>query len=100
VVIGCTLAFHLAFTFLLVTKSQPDLHYGGTFFSLTVIYLINLLIITGFLLGLCPHSVDPEHSKSYTGYLQQSAELIIRICAYLWFSGSEGIDALRAALGK
>ena len=49
-VIGFTLAFHLAFTFLLVTRSQPDLHYGGTLFSLMVIYLINLLILTGLLL--------------------------------------------------
>ncbi|MCE9587994.1 MAG: hypothetical protein K8R57_06740 [Verrucomicrobia bacterium] len=48
--LGFTLAFHLVFTCLLIAKGQPDLHYGGTFFSLTVIYLINLLIITGLLL--------------------------------------------------
>jgi len=48
--LGFTLAFHLFFTCLLIAKGQPDLHYGGTFFSLMVIYLINLLIITGLLL--------------------------------------------------
>ncbi len=48
--LGMTLAFHLVFTCLLIMKGQPDLHYGGTFFSLVVIYLINLLLITGFLL--------------------------------------------------
>ena len=48
--LGLTMAFHLVFTFLLITKGQPDLHYGGTFFSLMVIYLINLTIITGLLL--------------------------------------------------
>ncbi|MFZ4386687.1 MAG: hypothetical protein ACOYOI_00795 [Chthoniobacterales bacterium] len=49
--LGVTLAFHLVFTCLLIGKGQPDLHYGGTFFSLMVIYLINLLIITGLLLA-------------------------------------------------
>jgi hypothetical protein len=49
--LGVTLAFHLVFTCLLIVKGQPDLHYGGTFFSLMVIYLINLLIITGLLLA-------------------------------------------------
>ena len=48
--LGFTMAFHLVFTCLLIAKGQPDLHYGGTFFSLMVIYLINLLIITGLLL--------------------------------------------------
>lgn len=47
---GLTLAFHLVFTCLLILKGQPDLHYGGTFFSLMVIYLINLMVITGLLL--------------------------------------------------
>jgi hypothetical protein len=49
--LGVTLAFHLVFTLLLIIKGQPDLHYGGTFFSLMVIYLINLLVITGLLLA-------------------------------------------------
>ena len=48
--LGFTLAFHLIFTCLLIAKGQPDLHYGGTFFSLMMIYLINLLIITSLLL--------------------------------------------------
>lgn len=49
--LGFTLAFHLVFTCLFIMKGQPDLHYGGTFFSLMVIYLINLLVITSLLLA-------------------------------------------------
>lgn len=49
--LGFTLAFHLVFTCLLILRGQPDLHYGGTFFSLMVIYLINLLILTAMLLA-------------------------------------------------
>jgi len=57
--IGMTLAFHLVFTCLLIVKGQPDLHYGGTFFSLILIYTINLLIITGLLLATGKH-IGPE----------------------------------------
>jgi hypothetical protein len=96
VVIGCTLAFHLAFTFLLVTKSQPDLHYGGTFFSLTVIYLINLLIITGLLLVTSSHGLWGLYGKG----LRISAEDFLCGCGKLWVLGSEGIQILKAAIGK
>mgnify|MGYP000337754584 CR=1 FL=1 len=96
VVIGCTLAFHLAFTFLLVTKSQPDLHYGGTFFSLTVIYLINLLIITGLLLGTSRHGLWGLYGEC----LVQSAELFVELCGQLWVWSAEGIATLRGMTGK
>jgi hypothetical protein len=103
VVLGCTLAFHLAFTFLLVTKSQPDLHYGGTFFSLTVIYLINLLIITGLIFLTNEYA----NARSFYDYLRfywesvgNSADLLIFLCGQIWAWGAEGIDALRTAIGK
>jgi hypothetical protein len=95
-VIGCTLAFHLAFTFLLVTKSQPDLHYGGTFFSLTVIYLINLLIITGLLLGTSRHGLWGLYGEC----LVRSAELFVELCGQLWVWSAEGIAAIRAMIVK
>ena len=47
--IGFTWAFHFTFTAWMITKDQPDLKQNGTFFSLTVIYLINLLILSAFL---------------------------------------------------
>jgi hypothetical protein len=96
VVIGCTLAFHLAFTFLLVTKSQPDLHYGGTFFSLTVIYLINLLIITGLLLVTSSHGLWGLYAEC----LEKSAELFVELCGQIWVWGAEGVYVLLAAIGK
>jgi hypothetical protein len=96
VVVGCTLAFHLVFTFLLVTKSQPDLHYGGTLFSLTVIYLINLLIIT-----LLLQVTSRKWLWDYYSYgLEESASLLYQACGQLWVLGSEGINALREAIRK
>lgn len=52
--LGLTGAFHLTFTCILIFKDQPDIQYGGTFFSLLIIYLINLSIITLFLLLIAP----------------------------------------------
>lgn len=52
--IGATWAFHLSFTCSMIMKGQPDLYYGGTFFSLTIIYLLNLLLLCGMLIFASP----------------------------------------------
>lgn len=48
--IGATWCFHLTFTAWMILKNQPDLRQNGTFFSLVVIYLVNLLILSAFLI--------------------------------------------------
>jgi len=95
-VIGLTLAFHLTFTFLLLTKSQPDLHYGGTFFSLMVIYLINLLILTGLLLLTSGHPLWTPYGDS----LERSIEVLVILCGQIWMFSAEGVDAFRKVLGN
>jgi hypothetical protein len=52
--IGLTWTFHLSFTIWMIFKSQPDLHHNGTFFSLSLIYLMNLLIISALLIIASP----------------------------------------------
>lgn len=52
--IGFTWAFHMTFTFLMVLRSQPDLQQYGTFFSLVIIVLINVLIISGLFVTASP----------------------------------------------
>jgi hypothetical protein len=54
--IGATWAFHISFTLWMIPKGQSDLSYHGTFFSLVVIYLMNLLILTVMLLIASPHT--------------------------------------------
>ncbi len=44
-VIGATWAFHFSFTCWMIPKNQTDLREHGTFFSLVVIYLMNLLLL-------------------------------------------------------
>jgi len=49
-VIGATWAFHFTFTCWMIPKSQTDLTDQGTFFSLVVIYLMNLLLLSVMLI--------------------------------------------------
>src|SRR5205814_8580366 len=49
-VIGATCAFHFTFTCWMIPKNQTDLNDQGTFFSLVVIYLMNLLLLSAMLI--------------------------------------------------
>ncbi len=52
--LGATWAFHLSFTCWMIPKGQSDLTSHGTFFSLVVIYLMNLLLLVFFLVMAAP----------------------------------------------
>lgn len=54
--IGETWAFHITFTLWMIPKGQTDLTYHGTFFSLVIIYMMNLLILTTLLLLSSRHT--------------------------------------------
>ncbi|MDQ3119510.1 MAG: hypothetical protein M3Q89_08110 [Verrucomicrobiota bacterium] len=53
-VIGVTWAFHFTFTCWMIPKSQTDLTDHGTFFSLVMIYLMNLLLLSMLLVIASP----------------------------------------------
>jgi hypothetical protein len=53
-VIGATWAFHFTFTCWMIPKNQTDLSDQGTFFSLVVIYLMNLLLLSTMLILASP----------------------------------------------
>lgn len=53
-IIGVTWAFHFTFTCWMIPKSQSDLRDHGTFFSLVVIYLMNLLVLSVLLVVASP----------------------------------------------
>jgi len=54
-VIGATWAFHLTFACWMIPKNQTDLRDHGTFFSLVVIYLMNLVLLSVMLIIASPH---------------------------------------------
>ncbi len=47
--LGITCAFHFTFTAWMIFKDQPDLKQNGTFFSLAVIWLANILLLSAML---------------------------------------------------
>ena len=53
--VGVTWAFHFTFTCWMIPKNQTDLRDNGTIFSLVVIYLINLLLLSAMLIIASPH---------------------------------------------
>ena len=52
--LGITWAFHISFTLWMIPKGQSDLTYHGTFFSLVVIYWVNLIVLTVLLIIASP----------------------------------------------
>jgi len=47
--LGFSWAFHLLWTLWMIPREQPDLRENGTFLSLVIIYLVNLLLLVGLL---------------------------------------------------
>jgi hypothetical protein len=52
--IGATWGFHISFTLWMIPRGQTDLTYGGTFFSIVVIYILNLAVVSIFLIAATP----------------------------------------------
>ena len=48
-VMGVTWTFHMVWTLWMIPRDQPDLKENGTFLSLVIIYLANLLVLVGLL---------------------------------------------------
>ena len=61
---GFTWAFHFAWTLWMIPRDQPDLKENGTFLSLVIIYLANLLVLV---LLLCVASDAPWQSAKAFG---------------------------------
>jgi hypothetical protein len=74
--IGVTWAFHMSFTCWMITKGQPDLHYGGTFFSIVVIYLFNLILLAAMLIIASPQVTWWGFSKEL---LRNSMDATVRL---------------------
>ena len=52
--LGATWSFHITFTVWMIPKGQSDLSQNGTFFSLVLIYLLNLILLTVLLVIASP----------------------------------------------
>ncbi|PYI70510.1 MAG: hypothetical protein DMF02_08710 [Verrucomicrobia bacterium] len=79
-VVGATWAFHFTFTCWMILKNQTDLSDQGTFFSLVVIYLMNLLLLSVMLILASPHitfaSFSADLLTNLGNFTQWISELI------------------------
>jgi hypothetical protein len=93
-VVGVTWTFHMAWTLWMIPRDQPDLKENGTFLSLVVIYLANLLVLVGL---LCVAADAPlESARDFClEWLRHSATWGDSCIRWL----SEGLRDLRA-VGK
>lgn len=69
--LGMTWGFHLSFTCWMIPKQQTDLLLHGTFFSLVVIYLANLIILTVGLIVACPQMHWDQYGRELVGNAAQ-----------------------------
>ena len=83
--LGLTWCFHATFTLSMIPRGQTDLAYGGNFFSLTVIYLMNLLVLSLLLIVATPYvsfaSFGREllaHAATFASETAKFLELLLR----------------------
>jgi hypothetical protein len=83
--LGLTWGFHATFTLSMIPRGQTDLAYGGTFFSLTFIYLMNLLVLSFLLILATPYvsfaSFGREflaHAATFASEATKFLELLLR----------------------
>ncbi|HEY0368355.1 MAG TPA: hypothetical protein VGC85_02045 [Chthoniobacterales bacterium] len=74
--IGITWAFHFTFTLWMIPKSQTDLTQNGTFFSLVLIYFMNLLLISVLLVLASPQI-------TFAGFAAEMGENISRFFGWI-----------------
>jgi hypothetical protein len=75
-IIGVTWAFQFTFTCWMILKSQSDLSDHGTFFSLVVIYLMNLVLLTVMLILASPQITFAGFGRDLLVNLGEFAEWV------------------------
>jgi hypothetical protein len=76
-VIGTTWAFHFTFTCWMIPKNQTDLSDQGTFFSLIVIYLMNLLLLSVMLVLASPEITFADFGADLLTNLGNFAQWVV-----------------------
>jgi hypothetical protein len=82
-VIGATWAFHFTFTCWMIPKNQTDLSEQGTFFSLVVIYLMNLALLSVMLILASPQITFASFGADLLMNLSNFAQWLVELFAEL-----------------
>lgn len=83
--LGLTWAFHFSFTLWMIPKGQSDLSSQGTFFSLVLIYLLNLASLVALLIFAAPEVTFRgfvgelvRHSGDFAEAILQAFDQVVR----------------------
>ncbi|HWL51111.1 MAG TPA: hypothetical protein VNQ90_01655 [Chthoniobacteraceae bacterium] len=63
--LGVTWAFHISFTVWMIPKGQSDLTHHGTFFSLVIIYLMNLALLSALVILTAPNATFVDFCREF-----------------------------------
>ena len=77
--LGLTWAFHFSFTLWMIPKGQSDLTSHGTFFSLVVIYSLNLLMVCALLIFAAPEITFAGFGAELLRYGTDFADAALRV---------------------
>jgi hypothetical protein len=77
--IGVTWAFHFTFTCWMIPKKQTDLTDHGTVFSLVVIYLMNLLLLSVMLALASPEITFADLGRDFLANVDKFARWLSSI---------------------
>ncbi len=76
-ILGSTWSFHIFWTLWIIPRDQPDLKENGTFLSLNIIYIANIILLSGL---LCLASRD----LNWRDFVYNWANNCIDIAAAIW----------------
>jgi hypothetical protein len=77
--LGLTWAFHFSFTLWMIPKGQTDLTAHGTFFSLVVIYLLNLILLCALLIFAAPDVTFKAFGQELARHAEEFANLVLEL---------------------
>ena len=78
--VGVTWAFHLSFTCWMIPKNQSDLTDNGTVFSLVVIYLINLVLLSAMLVMASPRITFVSFGADIVRNIANFSHAVVALC--------------------
>ena len=76
--LGATWAFHLSFTIWMIPKGQTDLTCHGTFFSLVIIYLMNVILLSIFLIVASPELTFAAFGRDLLHHTEDLSEWLYK----------------------
>lgn len=84
--LGVTWTFHMVWTLWMVPRDQPDLKEHGTFFSLVLIYLVNVLLLVGLfcLAADSPWQYGKRFLFEWVQWAAVGAETLLRWCGDMY----------------